>query len=47
MKDTVKESMKDSWTFISLVVLSVLYLFEVDFCKNLTWLNGWRLPLLL
>lgn len=39
MKDAVKESMKDSWTFISLVVLSVLYLFEVDFA-NLTWLNG-------
>ncbi len=39
MKDTVKDSMKDSWTFIGLVILSVLYLFEVDFF-HLTWLNG-------
>ena len=35
----MKDSMKDSWIFIGLVVLSILYLFEVDFI-NLTWLNG-------
>ena len=35
----MKDSMKDSWIFIGLVVLSILYLFEVDF-MNLTWLNG-------
>ena len=31
--------MKESWTFIGLVALSILYLFEVDF-MSLTWLNG-------
>ncbi len=35
----MKDSMKDSWTFIGLVALSILYLFEVDVTK-LTWLNG-------
>ena len=39
MKDSVKDSMKDSWTFIGLVALSILYLFEVDVTR-LTWLNG-------
>ena len=39
MNDPVKDSLKDSWTFIGLVALSVLYLFEVDFA-NLNWLNG-------
>lgn len=40
MKDAVKDSVKkDSWTFIGLVALSVLYLFNVDFL-HLTWLNG-------
>ena len=35
-----KESaMKDTWTFICLVTLSILYLFEIDIF-HLSWLNG-------
>ncbi len=39
MKNTSKDSVRESWVFIGLVALSVLYLFEVDITK-LTWLNG-------
>jgi hypothetical protein len=39
VKDWLKTAMKTSWTFIGLVALSVLYLFEVDF-SNLNWMNG-------
>lgn len=39
MKDWLKTAVGTSWTFIGLVALSILYLFEVDF-SNLNWMNG-------